>query len=237
MSLIDEVFDFVKDQTLSFSKKSLIISGIIILIFMIDFCLGISFNYSINQKLNQIEKIEMIKTNFPINDTLLTNLNTIESKLLNRFDYVKIIHFHQAKMRREIYNRPDTIKKIQKDGVKQIQDTAKVSLDHEIKTTKTIKELKLRNWIWDLISSSYVYLLAVLFLIIMPFTQKSSFLKLLLGAFIMIVALGVVCWLTFLIFSNIPTILRPWINYVINAIVHLFIVGVVINTISKAGKK
>lgn len=232
MSLIDEIFDFVKDQTLSFSKKSLIISGIVILIFLIDFCLGISFNYSINQKLNQIEKIETIKNNFPINDTLLTNLNAIESKLLNRFDYVKIIHFHQAKIRREIYSRPDTIKRNQLDSVKPIQDTTKVSLNDEFKTTKT-----LRNWIWDLISSTYIYLLAVLFLMIMPFTQKSSFLKLLLGAFIMIVALGAICWLTFLIFSNIPTIIRPWFNYVINATVHLFIVGFVINTISKAGKK
>jgi hypothetical protein len=222
MSFINEIFDFLRDKTLTFSKKSLIIVGIIILVFLIDWLFGISFNYSINQKINQIEKIENIKINYALTDSLLGELNSLETKIINRIDYVKLVHFHDFKSKNQANRALVTI-----DTFKVKRDSTQIL--HKVGPTPTVitNTPIQRNWIWDLITSTFFYLIAILFLIILPFTQKSDFFTTLLGSFIVIVAIGLVCWLSYWIFSNIPTIIKPWINYIINAIVHVAIVVII----------
>jgi hypothetical protein len=222
MSFINEIFDFLRDKTLTFNKKSLIIVGIFILVFSIDWLFGISFNYSINQKINQIEKIENIKINYSLTDSLLGELNRLETKIINRIDYVKLVHFHDFKSKNQSTRAPVII-----DTLKVKQDSTQIL--HKVRPTPTVTMNKPihRNWIWDLITSTFIYMIVILFLIILPFTQKSDFFTTLLGSVIVIIAIGLVCWLSYWVFSNIPTIIKPWVNYIINSIVHVTIVVII----------
>lgn len=237
MSYIDGIFDFLRDKTLTFSKKFLIIFGIVLLVLIFDWLFGISFNYSINQRINQIEKIENMKLNFSLNDTVLSELNRLETKIIDRFDYVKLIHFQEFKFKDKTIITSDTFNTLHKHNLITKKDTLQKFPNSKITTTVSKRKVFPRNWIWDLVSSTFIYLIIILFLIILPFTQKSEFLTTLLGSIILIIAIGLFCWLIYWIFSNIPTIIRPWINYTINAIVQIVIVIIIALIFSQQSKK
>jgi len=247
MGLFDGFFNFLKDKTLSFSKKSLILFGILLLIFAIDILFGFSFNYSINQRLTQIEKIENLKQNYNLNDTLLSELNIIEKKLITRFDYVKMLHFNEKKSKIDTETCIDTFVVLKTDSLELIDtssvglvanliDTTNVILDSAInqleikqKNEKIFKEKKAkqRNWKWDVISSASLYLLIIVFLLIVPFTQTSNFLEVFAGAIILIAVVSVFGWLSYWLLTSIPILWKPWINYILNAILHISSVSVI----------
>ena len=250
MSFLDSIFNFLRDKTLSFSRKSLIIFSVLLFIFFIDLIFGFSFNYSINQRLSQIEKIENLKQNYNLNDTLLSELSVIEHRLLNRLDYVKLIYFRESESENDNNLQCDSLLESHSDSlihadtslltgqVDSISDKEPNKVSEISKPERKTKLKKVRNWKWDLISSTYMYMLVIILLLFVPFTQTDNFLALVAGAILTIAIVAVLGWINYLIFKSIPTLWKPWINYILNALIHLVISTVLgVALISKKDKK
>ncbi|MDQ2177078.1 hypothetical protein [Marinifilum sp. D714] len=78
------IFKFLKDRKVSNTVLAIRITSVIALAFILNDHFGFTYNYSKNQKLTQIEKIEKIKTNKGIDPKLKSELNKIEKEILHR---------------------------------------------------------------------------------------------------------------------------------------------------------
>ncbi|WP_163729631.1 hypothetical protein [Parabacteroides sp. 52] len=121
-----EIIKFFTDKEYSFSSK--LVGTLIVLsaLLLVDNILGFSFYYNINQKTNQIEKIERIKKEAANNLILLENLEMTEKLVLERKNifkkfldlfskepFDKIISFND-KSHSDLYAREESVVTINK---------------------------------------------------------------------------------------------------------------------------
>jgi hypothetical protein len=63
--------DLIKDKTTSWGFKTALFISVIGLIFVADFYLGFSYNYHLNNKIEQLEKISYLKKEYPTDSIIL----------------------------------------------------------------------------------------------------------------------------------------------------------------------
>ena len=228
MNIISEILNFLKDGSLSFGKKSLVIIFIIFSTIAINYSFNFSFNYSINQELNQVEKIAKIRKEYILNDTLKNELELIEKSIIqknNRFRNI-IKNFKSTPTDSSLYLKNDII--ILGDSTK-IDNSNERELFYSKENTRVLKE---RSWIKYLLSSSYGFIIILIFLPFVPFFNIKEFWRTFLGALIFIVIdLGLI-WLNYKLYSLIPDFKKLWLNYTLNLILHtIFIVIIIIISI------
>jgi hypothetical protein len=78
----------------------------------------------------------------------------------------------------------------------------------------------------------------MLLLPIMPFTEKPFNWGMLIGMLMIAVIIAGIVWFNQYLFSLIPLILnKPWINYILNFIIHTGLWGLIITVSNKNNKK
>lgn len=83
--LFVNIVNFIGDKSISFFKKSFYLIIIIILVLLVNDYFGFSFNYRINQKLNQLKSIQELNTDFEINhQQQFDYLSALECEIINR---------------------------------------------------------------------------------------------------------------------------------------------------------
>jgi len=82
--MINEFVKFFTNSTHSYSSRLIGFIIVLSLLFFIDNMLGFSYYYNINQKINQIERIENIKKHINEDSELLKNLKSIERDVIRR---------------------------------------------------------------------------------------------------------------------------------------------------------
>ena len=95
-----------------------------------------------------------------------------------------------------------------------------------------------RSKVWHTITSSYLFILVLIILPIVPFTQKKFNWSLLLGILILMIIDAGFIWLFQSVLGLIPVIFnRPWINYSLNVFINTIIIFMIILISDKINNK
>jgi len=87
---------------------------------------------------------------------------------------------------------------------------------------------KSRSQLWHTLSSSFAFILLFLILPIVPFTQKNFSWNMVLGMILFMFFDAGLIWLNQYLFGLIPLIYgQPWINYILNVIIHVLFLLIV----------
>jgi len=246
MDIFREIIRFFTTKEFSFTSKLFGVIFVILTIFLIDNLLGFSFYYSNNQKIEQLTTIENLKDKCADNEGLLIVLNGIEEKTINRKNvfenFFDLFNRDEIDLKQpEIIVRVDTIYIEIKDTII-IGDTIQIipkitEIQNEIRES-IVTYKKSRSQLWHTISSSFFLIMMMLSLPILPFTQKKIDWDLVLGVIVLMVIIAGFIWLNQHLLGLIPVILdRPWINYILNFIIHIFLLLLFIGFITLISQK
>jgi hypothetical protein len=231
MNIINDFINFLADKSLTLSKKTILIVSIVFILIVVDLLFGFSFNYSLNQRLNQIEKIEQIRLNYNLTDTNEQQLKKIEDKIINKKDYLYFLLWQFQNVVKQETTTPNdsTFTIAEKPDSTFIPQPSKI----QIETEKVLK----RKFFLDLLSSSYILLLLLIILPFVPLFQKENTADSYIGVLIIMIVIIGFTIVNYYLYSLIPTICRPWVNYLINVVLHFGIVYSIIKLITRSSKK
>ncbi len=83
--LFVNIVNFISDKSISFFKKSFYSIFIIAVVLLINDFFGFSFNYKINQKLNQLSSIQELRSDNDVNfKKQIEYLNILEKQIITR---------------------------------------------------------------------------------------------------------------------------------------------------------
>lgn len=205
---LESILFFFSNKTYSVGTKALFTVTGIILLGIIDHIFGFSYHFSINNKLQHIDKIENMKMKYYHNDTLILYLNNIENEIMNNKSNYVVLDFSFPSLD---FSSPD--KSLQIDH----------KLDNIPNSTQTIitKPKIIRSSFWHLLTTSFFWLITAL---ILPFTMFANqrITGSIIGACVAaLLVLAIIVSLYYYLLGLIPVIAnRPWINYLINLTVH-----------------
>ncbi|MFB6344118.1 hypothetical protein ACE1ET_20535 [Saccharicrinis sp. FJH62] len=201
------ILDFIKslffDNSKSWGFRTAMSISIIVFLLLIDFGLKFTYNIHINNKLEQLIKIQELKDSYS-NDTLkLIKIITLENRILNSKHYSEYL----SDFLHKIFFKSETI------------DQNSIQ-----KAPTTIKNAKpVRNIYWMIITSSFTYIILFPFILFLPLynkeSRKASGIFSWISSLVMFVFFIVlITWLSY----RIPLILgKPFLNYILNFIIHI----------------
>lgn len=211
--IFKHLIDLIKDKTTSWGFKTALFISIIGLIFISDYYLGFSYNYYLNNKIGQLEKIGNLKNKYQTDSLTLDELKRIEQRVVSKKHYSdELSHlFLKDSIKSEISqiinkNIPENNKSI-------------------INTIKPIRSL-----FWMTVSSNYMFVFILPFLIFMPLYSKDGrSANAIVGWFATIIMFGIIGVITTWISYQIPLIWgNPIWNYVLNFFIHtFFLIGLI----------
>ncbi|WP_125722964.1 hypothetical protein [Flavobacterium ustbae] len=203
MNFFDKFFDFVFDERKKISSKAAIITLVIFGIFLINNLLGVSQNYIVNNKIEQIEKLNIIISN-PVSDSI-----TIKSA---------------QKIRQEILSRK-TIFEHSIDYFDELSFNKKIVQNNTKKSHQSLNDQTTPNSFWFYFTSSGIYyILGVIMIFLMFLIDKVSTISQRIAVTLILVS---TFWgigqLFYWICSLIPMILtNSWgINYFFNLMIQI----------------
>jgi hypothetical protein len=187
-------------------------------------------NEIINRK-NLVENFFDLFSKEPFKGEAKNNYDLPDTIFITKYDTIKIFQ--------NSYNIPwylsqldssNLIKKKFSDSVKReqpVQIANNITIDSTTNNSEKVisstenEQLRYRSKLWHTVTSSYLLILLMFILPIIPFTEKKFSWSMMLGMiFIMIFNAGFI-WLNQFLLGLIPVILnRPWINYIVNFSLH-----------------
>lgn len=223
---IKNIIELFLDKSKHWTLRAGVFISVIGVLFILDFTLDLSYNYYVSRKLENLEKIQILKKDYS-NDVLkLKKITSLEEKIIDEKHYSEFI-FPDLSF-------PDFSFSSLKNS------TIAKTIDQ--KTTKTVipkintNTKNIRSYFWMLFSSNYLFVIVFAVMIFLPLTGKEQrTLKTISGWFAGLVLFSLiiifVTWISF----RIPLILNnPIYNYVLNFIIHtLFIILIAKNNKTK----
>ena len=187
---IKGIFRFFRNKKNSFYKKSFGVFFLFLFILLIDNLLGFSFYYPINQKIGPLTNIAILKNNYAGNDEILTKIDIIEKKIINRKNVLEKIEEKLNVINESSANRSRS----------KLWHTLSSSIILIIVGLILFNDLflgiKVGNFWWQAIPE-----FLFVFLFLFP------------------IFAGVI-WINQYLLGFIPVILgRPWINYLLNIVI------------------
>lgn len=222
MDNIGSYFHFFVDKKISVSRRIFVFIIILLVAFLVNNFLGFTFYYSTNQKINQIEKIESIKQQFPLEVKTKSYLCDIESRIVHRENlYVRSLElFSHSKIdnveESAILRSPcDSLASVTCQGESSVQNRSNTSG----------RALRSGSRLWHTITSTWVFLLIMLVLPFAPFFIDDVDRDTVLGIILMfLLAFGCV-WLFQYLLGLLPVFGKiPIYNYMINVVIQ-FLIG------------
>lgn len=199
-------FELILDKSKSFGFKTALFISIIGAIFITDCFFNVSYNFFVSNKLTNLERVNNLKSIYKNDSIQLENLYQIEHRLLKKQHYLDFISFHLLKI----------------DFKSNTTDQKK----NQIIKTKTKNRSIIRSRFWMTLTSNYLLVILLPFMLIMPIFAKDKLTgQTLLGWFASIVLIcGIVLFITWIAYQ-IPIIFgNPVWNYILNALIHTFFI-------------
>jgi fluoride ion exporter CrcB/FEX len=205
--------DLIKDKTTSWGFKTALFISVIGLIFVADFYLGFSYNYHLNNKIEQLESISNLKKNYQNDSLIFVGLSKMERKVFYKKHY-------SDELSRLFF----------KDSMK--YETSKIIDQNNPANNKptTITKKPIRSIYWMTFTSNYLFVIILPFLIFLPLYSKDGRKSnAIVGWFASLIMFGIFGAITTWIAYQIPIIWNnPIWNYSLNFLIHtLFWVMVV----------
>ena len=200
MDFLKWIQDFISllfDKTKTLSLKIITVLSIIILVFIVNDILGLSYYYSTNQKLSQLKEIAALKKEYANQPDVLNEVLATEKSVITRQTIIE--------------------KFLRLFSEDKIDD--KFS-DNSLNTENGNKTEASRSQLYHTLTSSWGLILIVLILPFAFFSRKQD-LSLILGTLAALAMLSGFIWLSQFLLGLIPVIdNKPWINYILNFIIH-----------------
>ena len=215
-SYIDHITEFLFDEHRRLSSKAAVVVFAFLTILLIDNVLGFSYYFSIDKKVEQIQKLNSIIKDSTTDNTTKTFAINLRSEILKRENIINqsFSFFRNIKL-------PSS----KKDQINPTNDPA-----------KTI-DVSIRNNFWFHITAGGIYyLIAILALPIMIFRDKKTSLPQRIATGILAAALFFgFGWLFYWLFNFIPQVsTTTWIwNYIINLVLQFSLIGLLVMTNQK----
>jgi len=216
---IKHFFNLLFDNSKSWTFRAA--AGISILGFLVltDLTLNFSYNLHTNNKINQLEKIQIIKKDYKLDSLKLNKIVTLENKVLNKEHYTEFLSRNLS----NISFKPE------------IKDqTVNQSTNETTITTKPIKSL-----FWMVLSSNYLLLIILPFLILLPiYNRKTRTGSGILSWFASLIMIGAIVALITWISYQIPWFWdNPIWTYVANFLIHTLFLILIIKIGNEQNKK
>jgi len=234
MELFRDIFKFFIDSSKSLTSRFIIIGMFVGLIFLVDNYLGFSFYYGNGRKIEQLKSIYDIKKQSDVQETLILELDKIEKNILGRQNVVEIFGdlFSSEYFDIDQANSDQNLNVVESDSSQAGMELDSIYTDEDIvkeeitKTQASTLPKNSRSRIWHTISSSFGLIIIFLIVPFVPFTQPPFEWSTFLGVMILCIPLSGLIWLNQYLLGLIPVILnQPWINYILNFIIHFGILS------------
>jgi len=210
---IDHITEFLFDENRRLSSKAAVVFFVVMAIILIDNVLGFSYYYSTDKKIEQVQKLNSIIKDTTSDSTTKTFALHLRSEILERenaitqsFSFLRNIKWTSSKK------------------------------EHTIAAKEIVKpkELIIKNDFWShLTAGGFCYLLAILILPVVVFTDKKTSLPQriatgILGA-VLFFSFG---WFFYWLSNFIPQISKTtWLwNYLINLAIQFLLIGLLAAT-------
>ncbi len=201
--LLDRVFKFFENKSISFSLRTSIFIISIFVLITCDYYFNFTYDYHLNNKIEKLESINSLKKIYKSDSIKLAELTKLENQIFKRTHYSERLRNLDLSQ----------IKILKKSDTTEIKNSV-------IKNDNTKINKPIRSLFWMVLTSSYFFIILLIGLIILPFTSSvHRELKNVLGSVAAIIILiGVISFLTWVAY-RIPLIWnRPYLNYILNAI-------------------
>ncbi len=204
MELVNSVFNFFTDRTKKLSHKTITIFIVVAVLIVMDNTLSFTSHYNNIRKIEEVEKLNLIVIDSTLSKEEVIRLKELRNNIINHKTW-----------KDKLYDKIITIDFKTKDN-----DNVSVVKNDIPKTTNE------RSYWVHFVTSSWIL---IMIMIIMPFAvffdKKSSSLSSFLAIIFVIVPFFCgLSWVFAKAFSLIPVINNnPTYNYVLNAVIHLFI--------------
>lgn len=218
---LKNIIELFLDKSKHWTLRTGVFISIIGLLFILDFTFDLSYNYFINNKLENIEKIQIIKKGYS-NDTLkLKKITSIEYQIINKKHYSESLFLSFNSLKKSII--PNTIDQ---------NATSKAN-------SKTINNnANIRSYFLMFLSSNFLFLIVLAVLLFSPFFDKElKSLKSLSSWFASVVTFSLIIVITTSLAYKIPVIYNePIYNYILNFILHILLIIIIIKIFGKDGE-
>lgn len=223
---IKNIVELFLDKSKHWTLRACVFISVIGVLFILDFTLDLSYNYYVSRKLENLEKIQILKKDYSTDDLKLKKILFLEEKIMSKKHYSEFI-FPDLSF-------PDfSFSSLKNSTIAKTTDQNPTKI--VIPKTKT-NNPNIRSYFWMLISSNYLFVIVFVIMIFLPLTGKEQrTLKSISGWFAGLVVFSLiiifVTWISF----RIPLINNePIYNYILNFIIHtLFIVLIAKNNNNK----
>ena len=210
MSYIDHITAFLFDEDRRLSSKAAVVVFVILAIVFVDNILGFSYSFSSDKKIEQVQKLNLILKDSTTDSTTKAFALNLRSQIIERKNVVaQTLSFFRGKSNNTIKhqtNNPPAIPKAIESSIK--------------------------NNFWFNVSASGIYfLLAVIMIPLMLFTDKTT-------SFSQRLATGIATTISFVLFALffiwvlglIPQITNStWVwNYIINFLIQIITMGLLV---------
>lgn len=222
--ILNKFIDWIKDASISISKKAIFITLGIIIIILVNEYTGFIYYYPLAKEAEMIYHLEMSKEHGKDNPKLVEYINTQEQKIIDR---------------RYIYEPiADAIKSIEIPSLSSLKN---ISEDKEIPKVIEEKNETNRSLFWHLITSSgiliLISILLVVVLIVIPFTKNKDKWSIWFGSIVLIIPLVLLILFIQFIWGLVPILGHVGVNYTIQIIMQLLATGGLISLGNKEKAK
>ncbi|PBI88383.1 hypothetical protein BSF41_25110 [Flavobacterium sp. ACN2] len=199
MIFFDKLIDFVFDERKKISSKAAIITLSLLGILLVDNLVGFSYNYKISNKIEQIQKLNLIISDTKADDATKGSMLKLRDEVVNRKNIIEIFSEYIS----SFSSNKTIINKSRNDNVK-------------------VNVIESRNSAFHLTSSILFYFLAIIMIPMMFFLDRTSSFsqRIAMGLILSLMFAGIGIFL-FWLCSLIPKIWDgSWIiNYIINILI------------------
>ena len=205
VDIFKHFIDLIKDKTTSWGFKTALFISVITLLFASDYYLGFSYNYHLNNKIGQLEKISSLKKKYETDSLTLIELTKMEKKVFAKKHYSDELSRLFLK---------DTIN----SETSEIIDQNNPANNKPKTTTKK----PIRSIFWMTFTSNYLFVIILPFLIFLPLYSKDGRkANTIVGWFASLIVFGIFGAVNTWIAYQIPLIYdNPIWNYVLNFLIH-----------------
>ncbi|WOI23599.1 hypothetical protein [Nonlabens ulvanivorans] len=204
LEFIKEIKELIFDSNTSWGKLITKLISLLVLLLIIDFSFNFTYNLHTSNKLSQLETISSLKKSYESDSIKITEIEKIESIIFNKEHYSEFLPRIFSEISFNIKTKDQNIP--------------------QINTETTITTNPIRNLFWMTFSSNYLLLIIIPFVILLPLYDKSSRSgNGIAGWVTALVMLGGITSLITWISYQIPLIYnRPYLNYILNFLIHTF---------------
>ena len=217
---IKNIIELFLDKSRHWTLKAGVFISVIGLLFILDFMFNLSYNYFINNKLENIEKLQIIKKGYSEDTLKLKKIQELEENVLNEKHYTESFFLSFNSLKKSI-----------------IPNTTDQNVDNKNIPKNSTNKKNIPSPFLMLLTSNLLFLILLIILIFRPFFDKElKSIKTLSSWFasitVLITLITITVWLSFQIpiFYN-----QPIYNYVLNFILHVILIIGIVKIFGKNG--